>query len=320
MQVTGLKGILRLALGGSLWASTLAGCGEYVAYNEDPTGQVAVRTPGAGDLDAATRARYAALTTLDHLLFEAILGRHVYGDGLQTAVDYPGLAADEEARLLLDQYLAILDLVDPAKLASTAERQAYWFNAYNAAVLRGVLEFWGDDPTWSVSEQAFLFFDQPIWSFGGVVLTLNQVEHGVLRGVFDHPSLNIADAPTRAAIRAAHTDVWGEEEPDPRLHVALNCASLSCPNLAGTTPRAFRAATLDTQLDALTAAFLASPTKGAGPRGISALFSWYRPDFDRHGYRGPEDFISRHRESGLAGVEAGSTLTYDWSLNLWTGE
>ncbi|MCA9525248.1 MAG: DUF547 domain-containing protein [Myxococcales bacterium] len=294
------------------------GCGEYVAYDGDGAG-VAVRAPGAGDLDDATRARYAALTRLDHLGLEALLGRFVQQTPGQTRVDYAALAGQDEALLLLDQYLAQLDAVDPMGLESDAERVAYWFNAYNAAVVRGVLTFWEGDPGWSVSEEAFLFFDQPIWSFGGVVLSLNQVEHGVIRGDASHASVRSLDADGQATIARLHAGLWGGGEPDPRLHVALNCASLSCPDLAGTTPRAFRADTLEAQLSTLTAAFLANPTKGAGPAGVSSLFLWYRADFSRGGYTGVQDFIARGRADGLDGVATDRTLPYDWTLNNATG-
>ncbi|MEZ4470937.1 MAG: DUF547 domain-containing protein [bacterium] len=274
-----------------------------------------MRTPGAGDLDAETRARYAALTRLDHLAFEGLLARFIVTTPRQTYVDYAALAASDEARLQLDQYLALLDVVTADQLADDAERRAYWFNAYNAAVLRGVLTFWGDDPGYSVADEAFVFFDQPIWSFGGLVVSLNQVEHGIIRGDAAHTSLRTLDDAGRAALARLHTGLWGGEDPDPRVHVALVCASLSCPNLAAATPRAFRAASLDDQLTALTAAFLADPAKGAGPAGISSLFLWYAPDFARAGYSGAEDFIARHRAGGTAGVELGRYLPYDWTLN-----
>lgn len=292
----------------------LAGCGEYVAYDEDPKGQVAVRTPGSDDLDDTTRARFEALTTLDHLAFEAVLGRHVVVDDTQASVDYAGLSADVEATSLLAGYLAMLDAVRPDRLDGSAERQAYWYNAYNAAVLQGVLTFWEGDPTWSVSEQTFLFFDQPIWRFGGVVLSLNHIEHGIIRGDFGHASQNGLDTATRAAIEAFHTDLWQGSRPDPRLHVALNCASLSCPDLGASQPRAFRAATLEAQLTDLTRRFLHSPLKGAGPNGISSLFSWYQADFEAVG--GSSAFIEAHREGGLSGVDTSRLLPYDWSLNV----
>ncbi len=160
-----------------------------------------------------------------------------------------------------------------------------------------------------------LFFDQPIWRFGGVALSLNQVEHGIVRGDFDHPSLNGLETATRMAIEGFHTELWDGDAPDPRLHVALNCASISCPDLGATTPQAFRAATLEAQLVSLARRFLANPLKGAGPNGISSLFSWYRADF----VEGVEAFIEAYREDGLTGVDTSRLLPYDWTLNITAG-
>lgn len=300
---------LTMALAG-LW-----GCGEWVQYEEEPAPPPQVVTPGADSLDETTRETYASLTQLEHLIFEGLLAQYIVDDGQgYTFVDYAGLESRPESRALLDEYLAILDLVDPAQLESPAERQAYWYNAYNAAVLRGVLDQWQGDPGWSVAEGFFTFFDLEIWSFGGLQLSLNQIEHGVIRGDFAHRQLSDLTAAQRAALEARHGETWEGALPDPRLHMALNCASYSCPNLAGQAPYAFRASVLDTQLDALVAAFLANPTKGAGPDGISSLFTWYAADWS-NGYDGAADFIAKHRDGGLDGVNLDRSLVYDWTLN-----
>ena len=109
---------------------------------------------------------------------------------------------------------------------------------------------------------------------------------------------------------------WGDAEPDPRLHVALNCASYSCPNLAATAPYAFRASTLEAQLDRLARDFVNNPIKGAGPDGVSSLFLWYRTDWSEGGFDGPDDFIATYRDGGLDGVNSGGFLSYDWTLNV----
>lgn len=299
-------------------AFALAGCGEWVHYEEEPVDPPQIATPG--DVDESLRDTYAELTRLDHLIFEGLLAQYVIDDGEGfTFVDYAGLAARPESLALLDQYLAILDLVDPNALADAAERQAYWYNAYNAAVLRGVLASWEGDPEWSVSNGGFAFFDFEIWSFGGTVLSLNQVEQGVIRGDFTHASTSDLDDDAKAVIEALHVANWEGAAPDPRLHVALNCASYSCPNLAASAPYAFRGAVLEEQLAALSRAFLANPIKGAGPNGISTLFLWYAPDWS-NGYDGPAGFIEAWREGGLDGVDTSRYLTYDWTLNVIPAE
>lgn len=295
----------------------LSGCGEWVEYEDEPIDPPQVVTPGADALDEQTRETFQSLTRLEHLIFEGLLAQYIVdnGDGY-TFVDYAGLSDRPESRALLDQYLAILDLVDPAQLESGAEREAFWFNAYNAAVLRGVLDQWEGDRDWSVQLGGFAFFDFEIWSFGGVQMSLNQVEHGVIRGDTVHPSMNGLDAEKRALIEARHLGIWGDGEIDPRLHVALNCASYSCPNLAATAPYAFRADTLEEQLDRLARAFVNNPIKGAGPDGVSSLFLWYRPDWSKGGYDGADDFIATYRDASLEDADPARFLSYDWTLNI----
>ena len=87
--------------------------------------------------------------------------------------------------------------------------------------------------------------------------------------------------------------------------------SLGCPDLLD---GAFQPATVDDQLDAAATRFLAHPAKGAGPDGISTLFSWFASDFEgSHGGAAP--FIEAYRVGGTEGVRLDAYLDYDWSLN-----
>ena len=98
---------------------------------------------------------------------------------------------------------------------------------------------------------------------------------------------------------------------DARIHVGLNCASRSCPDIiAG----AFRAETLDEDLDALAVVFANNEGKGASASGVSYLFSWYAADFDAH-YGSVSAFLDAYREGGSSGVNLDGRLYYDWRLN-----
>jgi Protein of unknown function, DUF547 len=303
MTWTNATTLTALALG--LAGLLLAGCGSWVRYDPD--------APIGG---TATLDDFPAVETLDHLALDAMLSRYAALDATSgtVLVDYDTLAAGGEATYLLDQYRAMLNAVDPAALATPAERQAYWINGYNASVLKGVTLNYGGDPDFSVLDSG-AFFEDAVYSFVGVPLSLNQVEHGVLRGQLDHPAVASATDETLDAIAAFHDDVWEGGAVDARIHVALNCASLSCPNLRAALPFAYLPAHLDEQLDAAAAAFVDDPLKGAGPDGISRLFQWYGGDFDA-GYGGADGFIEVYRDGGLAGVDLDTWLTYDWSLNI----
>ncbi len=256
--------------------------------------------------------RAPTASSLGHLELDGLLRRYVVDAARQTLVDYSGLASPE-ATVVLERYLSTLRAVDPAKLGSDAERRAYWFNAYNASVLRAVVAAWGRDASYSVGDADFALFRQRGHRFAGLDLSLDEIEHGIIRADEGHGAWLGADGAARARFRELHAGLWGGDPPDPRLHMALNCASLSCPNLA---PTAFRADVLTDQLDDLTRRFVSDPEKGAGPNGISALFTWYAADFARL-EGGVEGFVGAHREDP-SGVRFDTTLPYDWSLNLAT--
>jgi hypothetical protein len=283
----------------------LAGCGTWVKYPDDH------ETPGTTALDD-----FPDVDHLGHLAFDALLAEHtaLTGDGLYVLVDYDGIAASGESSYLLEQYLATLNTVDPTDLDGTAERQAYWLNAYNAGVIHGVVQGYEGDHGYSVLDSG-VFFDDPIHAFAGLTLTLNQVENGVLRGDWDHASMSTADADTLATIELFHADVWDDGVPDARLHFAVNCASLGCPNLRAVSPFAFKPATLEDQLDEVTMEFCLNEEKGVGADGISRIFDWYGEDFDAE-FGGVASFIENHRDGGLDGVDLDSWLDYDWSLNI----
>ena len=114
---------------------------------------------------------------------------------------------------------------------------------------------------------------------------------------------------------------------EPRIHAAVNCAAIGCPALR---PEAFVAASLDAQLDDSMRRFLADRTRNrvaGGHLEVSAIFRWYRADFEqgRDGVNGVEAFFARYADA-LTDVPRERTalrehslrvtyLPYDWSLN-----
>jgi hypothetical protein len=291
-----------------------AACGDYVRYDGDAPGGGGI---GRGSLDEETREKLARADHLDHLLLRAILAEHAVksDDGDHVYFDYDALAASDEGLLLLDQYLATLDLVSPDQLRDEAERLAYWINGYNAAVIRGVVTEYAGDHSYSVSRGGFIFFDTPAYSFGGAAFSLNQIEHAIVRGDEDHAAFERSSPEQQTRLRELHRALFGGGPADARIHVAFNCASRSCPNLLGDDPHIFRAETLDEQLDRASRAFAQNAVKGAGGDGISQLFDWYAKDFEAV-YGNAAGFIAMHREGGLTGVNLDRYITYDWSLNI----
>jgi hypothetical protein len=216
--------------------------------------------------------------------YAALLAAHV-ADGV---VDYAGLKKDEAT---LDAYLAALAAADPAAL-SEQERFAYYINVYNAWTLKLILEHY---PGIRSIKDAGNLFRSP-WKRAFVRLragtvSLDDVEHGILRPQFH----------------------------DPRVHFAVNCASKSCPPLAGVP---YAGATLDAALDAAARAFINNPANTFlrdGTLHVSRIFDWYGEDFG--GPEGVWRFIRRYADPTLAAaMDAAGRLDiaytpYDWSLN-----
>jgi hypothetical protein len=220
----------------------------------------------------------------DDSLYAQLLGKYVHAG----VVDYAGLKADE-ARL--DDYLAALEHTHPAAL-DLESRKALYINAYNAWTLKLILT--GYPGVKSIKDLGGLFagpWRRELVRIEGKVLTLDEVEHGILR----KPPFT-----------------------DPRIHFAVNCASRSCPPLRS---EPYVGEGLDRQLDAAARDFINAPGNTV-PDGdlvrVSKIFDWYGQDFGD----APLDFVRRYALGDLkAKLDAlGSRarvrfLDYDWSLN-----
>lgn len=287
-------------------AGLLAGCSDLVCYPDGATlsGGVTASLPAASDLSEATSLRHFGLDAIFRLqtVEESVDG------GTWRLVDYAGLVASAEATGTLSSYLAGLASVDPSNLATREERLAYWLNAYNGWALYGVAAKYADNPDYDVESDGWLLFTTPFIEVAGLTLSPNDIEHGILRGWADQP---YADETVAERARQWNEELWGGEAPDARLHMGLNCASWSCPNVP---PGAFQGERIDAQLDALAVVFVDNPGKGAGPNGISTLFSWFGDDFTAT-FGSAEEFVATYRTEGLDGVDTTTFLPYDWALN-----
>ena len=183
-----------------------------------------------------------------HARYSSLLSE-VVRDG---RVDCAGLKK-KEARL--DRYLKALAA---AKIVSMTrnEKLAFWINAYNAFTLKLILDNYP-------AVKSIRDLDEPwaskSWKAASGTYSLDDIEHTILRKVLK----------------------------EPRIHFALVCASISCPDLL---PKAFLPKKLDEQLDAATRAFLADTSKGFEIVGkkdgqftirLSRLFEWFSGDFKK---------------------------------------
>lgn len=214
---------------------------------------------------------------VDHGPFERILSAHVK----EGAVDYQAIAEKDGAAL--DAYLDSLARVDPSSLARD-ERLALYLNLYNATMIDAVLDRYQDG--YSVSENQFAIFDLPLVRVGGRTITLNHLEHKIIRPEFK----------------------------EPRIHAALVCAARSCPPLR---PEPYTAGKLDQQLDDQMRKWLADPRlnqirEGDGPIRVSEIFKWYAEDFG--GVEKIGAYIDACHPAETSG-RAVEFIPYDWTLN-----
>lgn len=224
----------------------------------------------------------STLNRLDHNVWTLLLSQHVKSNGL---VDY-GVFKQDESKL--DNYLTYLSGNAPNPTWKEAEQLAYWINAYNAFTVKLVLdhfpiasikEIGGDVPMINSP------WDIKFFKLGGVDFDLNTIEHEILRKLFD----------------------------EPRIHFAINCASISCPVLRN---EAYTAEQLEKQLQDQTLKFLFDASKNnldTSPVQLSPIFSWFESDFTKEGKL--VKYVNQFLTKPLPVKSQIKYKDYDWGLN-----
>ena len=235
----------------------------------------------------------ASTATVDHGPWSRLLARFVR-PGPDGANRFAYAEIDAAARAALDAYVASLAGARPGALARP-EQKAYWINFYNALTVRTVLDRYPVESIRDIDISPGWFSDGP-WGAAlveveGEAVTLDDIEHRILR------------------------PIWR----DPRLHYALNCAAAGCPELAA---EAYRADALEAQLDRAARAYVNHPrgVEATADGGVllSSIFDWYAEDF---GAGRAELFahLARYAEADLAAaLTRGPRISgyrYDWALN-----
>lgn len=221
----------------------------------------------------------------DHTLWGELLEKHVKADGL---VDYTGFQADAS---VLQSYLDLISENAPTKSWSEEEKIAYWINAYNAYTVKIIADNY---PLESIRELHRVPGVATIWheeffEIGGLPMSLNQIEHGILRVEFE----------------------------EPRIHFAINCASMSCPVLRA---EAYVPEKLDAQLHEQAQVFLQQTLRnqlGKEVVKLSKIFSWFSGDFTKNGSL--IDYLNQFldKEEQIAPDTEIEYLTYDWAINAY---
>ncbi len=235
----------------------------------------------------------------DYSRYDRVLKSYVTEDGLVRYADLKKNAGDLNA--FIAQITTVGPETKPEMFPTKADSLSYWINVYNAIVVHGIIAAY---PVASVKDIALFygFFKRNTFLVDGQKRTLDNIEHDILRPIFK----------------------------DPRIHAAINCAAISCPNLQN---RAFLPATLDAQLDAAMKKMIQSPKHVRLDQKnnrvfLSKIFDWFGTDFTHwydqtHGVQGAtltaylslylseadRQYLKQHRQIQVEFND------YDWSLN-----
>ncbi|MGI9319602.1 MAG: DUF547 domain-containing protein [bacterium] len=227
---------------------------------------------------------------VDHALWQSVLDDYLVQDesGINL-FDYEGVKGDDDLRI--DHYIESLELIDPRNL-NRSEQMSYWINFYNALTVQLVVRNY---PVGSITELGEGLLDNGPWDdevaeVAGRTVTLNDIEHRILRPIYQ----------------------------DHRIHFALNCASIGCPNLNN---QAYSADNLDQLLSQAAKKFLDHPRglkfQNDGLR-LSKIFQWFQADFGGDEgrmlhtltlYVNPDVAVRLRQFNGEL------EYSYDWALN-----
>ena len=252
----------------------------------------AIAAPRARLWDRWTRHDADGAVGVDHADWSALLHSYLRPapDGINRFA-YGAVTADD--RTALDGYLAGL-AATPVDALNRAEQFAFWVNLYNALTVAVVLDHYPVASIRDIDISPGLFSNGPwganLISVSGEDLSLDDIEHRILR------------------------PIWR----DPRIHYAVNCAALGCPNLQ---PEAFTAANTERLLEDGATAFVNHPRGVTAARNrlvVSSIYVWFAEDF------GDDDagviaHLRRYATGALpialAGARRIADHRYDWSLN-----
>jgi len=226
-------------------------------------------------------SQQAVLAEPDYEQYGNLLEKYVTPAGVLYAEWYESPEDRTALKLIVGEW----SMIDPAVL-SRPQATAFLINLYNAAMIDMVLDEYPLDSVRDIGFSPFGVFRRDLISLNGEKVSLDEIEKEMLL----------------------------KDYFDPRIHFAVNCASVSCPALR---PEPYRGGELDRQLEEQTRAFAGSPHAArVGPDGgttfYSELFKWYADDFPGND---PAEYLNRYREETLPVGNEIDWIDYDWSLN-----
>ena len=224
-----------------------------------------------------------------HTAWTELLGRYVVEaeDGVNR-FDYGGLKDNDDDRAALAAYIQSFETLDFDSLTDD-EAFAAWANLYNALTIDHMI---GRYPVRSIRSGYIIGPWKRVKTVAdGREVSLDDIEHKILRVDWD----------------------------EPRVHYAVNCASIGCPNLQ---TRAWEAATLDADLDVAASDFVNHPrgvsVRSRGGLKVSTIYKWFKEDFGGNEAGVIEHLLEHANDETRTAIEANRDIRgydYDWDLN-----
>jgi hypothetical protein len=227
----------------------------------------------------------AETTPPNHEPWNQLLKAHVSSTGI---VNYKGFIKDKSK---LDTYLKTISTNAPDRRTwSKDEQLAYWINAYNAFTISLIVENYPVKSIKDLGPALKIPLIKDVWHYkffkiGGKESSLDEIEHSILRKEFE----------------------------EPRIHFAINCASVSCPPLLN---EAFMASKIESQLMKVAKNFINDKSRNkisVNAVEISPIFSWFKGDFTAKG--SIVDFLNKYSSVKISSNAKVSHLDYNWNLN-----
>ncbi len=229
--------------------------------------------PSSQAPDKLTSTTANSAVNVDHAMWDELLKKYVKENGM---VDYKGFKNDRDK---LDQYLKMLSSQEPTNKWSVQEQLAFYINLYNAYTVDLILRNY---PVKSIKDIKGAWTKDFV-KVGDKSISLGGIENSILR------KMN-----------------------EPRIHFAINCASMSCPKLMN---EAYTAAKINEQLDKAATQFVNSDKNDISENSVklSSIFDWYKKDFTENGT--VIDYINTFSKTKINSGAKISYKEYDWSLN-----
>lgn len=233
----------------------------------------------------------ANTTEIDHTPWQSLLDCYLIIDHPSGINRFNYETVSKADQKKLHNYISNMQKLDPRSYSRT-EQKAYWINLYNALTIELILKNYPVESITKLGESYFSFgpWDDKVANIQGKTLSLNNIEHGILRPLFR----------------------------DNRIHYAVNCASISCPNLA---KDAFTSENTDLLLELGAKQYVNHPrgvTFNGDKLEVSSIYHWYKVDFgnsDKTLIAHLAEYAAPALAKKLSLYQGNIDHDYDWSLN-----